>query len=208
MTTANKITIARILLIPVFVMMAIYYGRSVERGEPDQWLRLSAILVFALAALSDGLDGYVARKYNQRSQLGVILDPIADKGLLLAGIITLSFSKWGYEFPLWFPVVVIARDSVIVVGTVILHLLVGHAEVRPSFTGKAATVFQMISIGCVMLQVPFLNRVIAFAGTRHDLVLLDLPVIVAGVLTLVSGAGYFLDGLRQLAAGGHGDAQQ
>lgn len=208
MTTANKITIARILMIPVFVMMAIYYGRSLEKGEPEQWLRLAAILVFALAALSDGLDGYFARKYNQRSQLGVILDPIADKGLLLAGIITLSFSKWGYEFPLWFPVIVIARDSVIVIGTVILHLLVGHAEVRPSFIGKTATVLQMIAIGCVMLQMPFLNRVVAFPGERFELVVLDFPVIAAGVFTLISGVGYFLDGLRQLAAGGYGDAEQ
>ena len=99
MTTANKITVTRILIIPVFVMMAIYYGRGVQRRDPQPWQQYSAIIVFLLAAASDGLDGYVARRYNQRSQLGVILDPIADKGLLLAGIITLSFSNWTYEFP-------------------------------------------------------------------------------------------------------------
>ena len=207
MTTANKITIARIFLIPVFVMMAIYYGRSVERGDPDPLLRLLAILAFFIAAASDGLDGYFARKYNQRSQLGVILDPIADKGLLLAGIITLSFSNWGYEFPLWFPVTVIARDSVIVVGTVVLHLLVGHVEVAPSFVGKMATVCQMIAVGAVMLQAPSLYAVVAFEGTAFELQILDIPVILATAFTLISGVGYFVFGLRQLSEGGHGNAE-
>src|SRR6185437_9386234 len=99
MTTANKITIVRILMIPVFVTLAIYYGESVQRGEPLEWQRFAAIIVFLVAAVSDGLDGYVARRYNQRSSLGVILDPIADKGLLLSGIITLSISNWSETDP-------------------------------------------------------------------------------------------------------------
>ncbi|PYL84339.1 MAG: hypothetical protein DMF23_06555 [Verrucomicrobia bacterium] len=94
-TTANKITLVRIAMIPVFVALAIYYGESVQRGAPLEWQRFAAILVFLLAAVSDGLDGYVARRYNQRSRLGVILDPIADKGLLLSGIITLSITNFG-----------------------------------------------------------------------------------------------------------------
>jgi CDP-diacylglycerol--glycerol-3-phosphate 3-phosphatidyltransferase len=93
MTTANKITIARILMIPLFVMMAIYYGRGVQLGVPQEWQRWTAIAIFVIAAASDGVDGYIARRFNQKSQLGVILDPIADKGLLLAGILTLSFSN-------------------------------------------------------------------------------------------------------------------
>jgi CDP-diacylglycerol--glycerol-3-phosphate 3-phosphatidyltransferase len=108
MTTANKITIARIFVIPLFVMMAIYYGRSVQAGEPEEWQRWSAVALFLIAAASDGVDGYIARRYNQRSRLGVILDPIADKGLLLAAIITLSVSNWRFELPVWFPVLVIA----------------------------------------------------------------------------------------------------
>src|SRR5437667_11195534 len=93
MTTANKITVVRILMIPVFVTMAIYYGQSIERGEPLEWQRFTAIIIFLVAAVSDGLDGYVARRYNQRSGLGVILDPIAHKRLLLSGTITLSISN-------------------------------------------------------------------------------------------------------------------
>src|SRR5438270_7413488 len=131
MTTANKITVARILMIPAFVTMAIYYGQSVQRGAPLEWQRFAAIAIFILAAVSDGLDGYVARRYNQRSTLGVYLDPIADKGLLLSGIITLSISNWSTgdqhygKFPAWFPVLVITRDAVILVGSAVLHILNG-----------------------------------------------------------------------------------
>src|SRR3954469_23746977 len=153
MTTANKITVIRILMIPVFVTLAIYYGESVQRADPIEWQRFTAIIVFLVAAVSDGLDGYVARRYNQRSSLGVILDPIADKGLLLSGIITLSISNWSYnnpdygKFPVWFPVLVITRDAVILVGAAILHILNGKVRVRPHWTGKIATVLQMVAIG-------------------------------------------------------------
>src|SRR6202048_3890023 len=134
MTTANKITVARILMIPAFVTMAIYYGQSIQRGAPLEWQRYTAIIIFLLAAISDGLDGYVARHYNQRSSLGVILDPIADKGLLLSGLITLRITNWRErdpdygKFPAWFPVLVITRDAVILVGAVVLHLLNGKVE--------------------------------------------------------------------------------
>src|SRR5438874_3453849 len=143
MTTANKVTVARILLIPAFVTMAIYYGQRIERHEPLEWQRFAAIAIFLVASLSDGLDGYVARRYKQRSSLGVILDPIADKGLLLSGIITLSISNWSEsdpdygKFPIWFPVLVITRDAVILVGALILHYLIGNKmKVKPSWTCK------------------------------------------------------------------------
>src|SRR4029077_12926520 len=162
MTTANKITVIRILMIPAFVTLAIYYGESIQRGAPLEWQRFAAIAVFLLAAVSDGLDGSVARRYNQRSSLGVILDPIADKGLLLSGIITLSISNWSEsdpdygKFPAWSPVLVITRDAVILVGAAVLQLLVGKVKVKPSWTGKVATVSQMCAIAWVMLQLRFL----------------------------------------------------
>ena len=199
MTTANKITVIRILMIPVFVTLAIYYGESIQEGNPQDWMRFTAIAVFLLAALSDGLDGYVARRYNQRSSLGVILDPIADKGLLLSGIITLSISNWSQvdphygKFPAWFPVLVISRDVVIVTGSLLLHVLNGKVRVRPSWTGKVATVLQMAAIAWVMLQmrIPPLIYI----------------VIAAGFFTLVSGVIYFRNGLRQLSAEGHANAK-
>src|SRR5207245_11643750 len=93
MTTANKITLVRILMIPAFVTMAIYYGQSIQRGVPLEWQRFSAIAIFLIAAVRGGLDGYVARRYNQRSSLGVILDPLDDHGLLLSGIITVRIGN-------------------------------------------------------------------------------------------------------------------
>jgi CDP-diacylglycerol--glycerol-3-phosphate 3-phosphatidyltransferase len=200
MTTANKITLVRILMIPAFVTMAIYYGESIKRGDPLEWQRFAAIIIFILAAVSDGLDGYVARRYNQRSTLGVYLDPIADKGLLLSGIITLSISNWSQSdpeygrFPAWFPVLVISRDVVILVGTMILYLLNGKVHVKPKWTGKVATVLQMIAIGWVMLQLRFIP--------------LLYVVVVAGVFTLISGIVYVTDGVRQLQAEGHAHPQR
>ena len=202
MTTANKITIGRIMMIPFFVLMALYYGRSVAHGHPVEWMRYSAIALFVIAAASDGIDGYIARRYNQMSRLGTVLDPIADKGLLLAGIITLSVSNWQYEFPLWFPVLVIARDIALVSGVLAVYFINGEARVRPSWLGKTATVTQMIAIGCAML----------FSGTEwkpriagHEVAFLDMPVFIAGFFTLVSGLLYARDGIRQLHAKGHGE---
>ena len=182
MTLANKITIARILLIPLFVLFAVYYGRSVEQGRPEEWHRWAAVIVFLIASITDCLDGWVARRYGQRSRLGAVLDPIADKGLLLTAIITLSLSKWTYAFPLCFPVLVIARDAVIVTGCVLLKHLNGELEVRPSFWGKAATALQMVAIAWVMLQLPF-----------HL-----YSVYAAGLFTLISGIGYLFDGITRL----------
>jgi CDP-diacylglycerol--glycerol-3-phosphate 3-phosphatidyltransferase len=198
MTTANKITIVRILMIPVFVTMAIYYGQSIQRGAPLEWQRFTAIVIFLVAAASDGLDGYVARRYKQRSTLGAILDPIADKGLLLSAIITLSISNWSDidpdygRFPAWFPVLVITRDAVILVGAGVLHLLNGKVHVKPRWTGKVATVLQMAAIAWVMLQLHFLPMLYV--------------VIAAGVFTFISGIVYVMDGVRQLQAEGHAHA--
>src|SRR6266403_1595202 len=180
-------------MIPVFVALAIYYGESIRRGAPLEWQRFAAIIVFLLAAASDGLDGYVARRYNQRSRLGVILDPIADKGLLLSGIITLSISNWSEsdpdygKFPIWFPVLVITRDAVILVGAGILHYFIGNKmKVKPSWTGKVATVCQMCAIAWVMLQLRFLP--------------LWFVVTVAGIFILVSGVLCVMEVVRLLPA--------
>src|SRR6202045_3532020 len=201
MTIANKITVGRILMIPAFVTMAIYYGESIQRHERLEWQRFAAIIIFLIAAVSDGLDGYIARHYKQRSWLGAILDPIPDKGFLLSGIITLSITNWSEsdpdygKFPIWFPVLVITRDAVILVGAGILHFFIGNKmKVKPSWTGKVATVCQMCAIAWVMLQLHFLP--------------LLFVVIVAGIFTLVSGVIYVMYGVRQLQAEGHAHAKQ
>jgi CDP-diacylglycerol--glycerol-3-phosphate 3-phosphatidyltransferase len=187
MTLPNQITIGRILLIPVFVVLAIYYGRTTAAGHPDENLRLATIGVFLLASLSDGVDGWLARRFHLKSRLGAILDPIADKGLMLTAIITLSVTTWPYQLPVWYPVLVITRDIIIVTGCGVLRLLNHHLEVRPSLIGKASTFLQMLTVAVVMLQ------------WRHA----ESIVWSSGIVTLLSGAGYLARGISQLNAGGH-----
>src|SRR4051812_31552998 len=157
------------------------------------------IWVFWVADFSAALVGYAPRRYNQRSSLGMILDPIADKGLLLSGIITLSISNWSQvdpnygKFPAWFPVLVITRDTVILLGSAVLHVLNGTVRVRPSWTGKVATVLQMAAIAWVMLQMRILPLI--------------WVVIAAGFFTFVSGIIYVRDGVRQLSDQGHANAR-
>jgi cardiolipin synthase len=207
MTFANKITVARIALIPVFVGFAIYYGLGVASGHPEEWLRWAALAVFALAAASDGLDGYVARRCNQRTELGAILDPIADKGLLLAAILTLSFSRWRYALPVWFGVLVVARDLIVMTGAVVLVLLQGKISVRPTWSGKAATALQMTALIVVMLQPDTLLEPVRFNGGTLRWVWLDLPVFLAAFFTAASGIGYSALAISQLHLAGHGDPQ-
>src|SRR6266446_4548118 len=118
MTTANKITILRILLIPFFVVEVLYY---VKGG--NELHRLLAIVSFAVAAICDGVDGYIARRYNQRSELGAILDPLADKLLLVAGIVLLSLRHEQYlpHLPLWLTATVISRDVLLLLGMMVIH---------------------------------------------------------------------------------------
>ncbi|MFZ4116123.1 MAG: CDP-alcohol phosphatidyltransferase family protein [Chthoniobacterales bacterium] len=187
MTLPNQITIGRILLIPVFVLLAVYYGQSVAAGEPDEKLRVAAIVVFLIAALSDGIDGWLARHFKLQSKLGSILDPIADKGLMLTAIITLSVSNWDRSLPLWFPVLVIARDIIIVAGCLLLRFLNGYLDVHPSILGKISTFSQMFAIAVVLLQ------------WRHY----GSVVEIAGIVTFLSGVGYILDGVRLLKVSGH-----
>ncbi|MBS0657105.1 MAG: CDP-alcohol phosphatidyltransferase family protein [Verrucomicrobia bacterium] len=188
MTLANKITLVRLGLIPVFVTLAIYYGESVLEKDPEPLLRYGAIAAFLLAAASDGLDGYVARRYNQRTELGAVLDPIADKGLLVSALLVLTFGHWEVRFPVWFLILVLARDFSIVLGCMLIHFINGRLEVRPSWLGKTTTVFQMAAITWVALQLTVPSP--------------QVPIVLAGVFTGLSWVGYLIDGIRQLQTAG------
>lgn len=188
MTLPNKITLIRILLVPVFVLMAVYYGSSVRDGRPDEHFRYAAIALFLAAALSDGLDGWLARRFRLKSALGAVLDPIADKGLMLAAIVTLSLAGWPHRLPLWYPVLVISRDAIILIGCGILYFLNGGLEVSPSRMGKLSTFLQMAAVSVVMLQWGWYAPV----------------VWASGAATLISGIAYVGEGVRLLQAGGHG----
>jgi CDP-diacylglycerol--glycerol-3-phosphate 3-phosphatidyltransferase len=192
MTLASKITLGRIFLVPVFAVLAIYYGISIEAGHPEEWLRWSALAVFIVASASDGVDGWIARRFNQRSRFGAIIDPIADKSLLLTALITLSLVDWGpdgWRIPLWFTAVVIVRDIIIVGGIAFIHFMNGHAEVRAQWSGKVCTFAQMFALGWAML------RVVPFSPIY--------PCLFATFFCVWSGIAYFRAGLRQLGDAHH-----
>jgi CDP-diacylglycerol--glycerol-3-phosphate 3-phosphatidyltransferase len=177
MTLANRITLARIGLIPIFGGLAGAYGRSISAGKPDEKLRRLAAAAFFFAILTDGLDGFIARRFDQKSRLGTILDPIADKGLMLVALITPGLSRWNEGFPAWFPAVVIGREGLVVSGYWALRGRQRRVEVKPSPAGKAATLFELLSMLAVLL------------GARKSTV--RFLVMTASALTVASGFGYF-----------------
>ena len=184
MTFASKITITRILMVPVFAVFALAYGDSVKNGLPDESLRWWALGLFVTAAGTDGVDGWVARRFNQKSKFGAFIDPIADKSLLLTGVITLSLVDWGsdgWRLPLWFAVIVVLRDCIILGGIRILWKNHRKVEIVPHWTGKVCTVTQMFALGWVMLKVVPLSPV--------------WPCLVAGFFTLWSTVAYIRQGI-------------
>src|SRR5690606_22273303 len=90
MTLASKITLGRIALVPVFAMYVARYGMSVGDGNPQENLRWTALALFILASATDGVDGWIARRFNQKSKFGAFIDPLADKFLLITAIVFLS----------------------------------------------------------------------------------------------------------------------
>ncbi|MCA1962664.1 MAG: CDP-alcohol phosphatidyltransferase family protein, partial [Prosthecobacter sp.] len=185
-TFATQITIFRILLIPVFIGLTIYYGQSVSTGLPNEALRWWTITVFALAAVSDALDGFIARHFHQMSRLGAILDPLADKLMLLSAIICLSFTGWRQQFPLWFPTLVIFRDLASIGGAFLIDHLVGRCEIKPHWTGKVATFAQFTAVLWLMLDFPGLLW----------------PTLLAGGFTAISGFLNLAAGIRQVKDAG------
>ena len=186
MTYATAITILRPFLVPVFCVLAIRYGDSVSSGSPNETTRWLAVGTYIVAAAMDGIDGWVARRFNQKSLIGSILDPLTDKALLLTGLITLTLVDWGQDWrlPMWFLVLVIARDIEIIVGIWILYFINRRVPIKPHWTGKVCTVLQMIAMGWIMLRF-----------TAIDLI---YPTIAATIFTIWSGYEYYMMGYRQL----------
>lgn len=181
MTAANKITICRILLVPVFVLELMNYIAA--GNERHRW---AALAIFLVVAIGDGVDGYVARRFNQRTDMGALLDPLADKLLLVLGLVVLSLDNRPHldRIPFWLTGTVLARDVMLLLLLVLVHYLVGHGRVRPHFTGKAATVLQMVCVVWVLAQ---------FApGWITGL------AAVATLFTAVSGLIYLRDGIRMI----------
>jgi cardiolipin synthase (CMP-forming) len=173
MNWANRLTVIRIILVPVFVASVLYYKLGI------------ALAVFVVAALTDALDGYIARVRNERTRLGAIMDPIADKILILSAFVSLSLVAGlpdHLRMPAYVPVIIISRDVIIVLGALIIYLNNGGIKIKPTAVSKITTFFQMCTIVAVLLEFV------------HSEWIWNTAV----VLTIVSGIDYIRIGSSQI----------
>jgi cardiolipin synthase len=182
MGLANWLTVLRILLIPVFVSLLVYR----QRGP--------ALAVFLAAALTDLLDGYVARHRGSQSRLGAFLDPMADKLLMVSSFVTLTWLK---ALPFWIAAVVISRDLILILGALAIHMAGGRITPRPTRAGKLATFFQVLTILAGLLA-PF----------YHLTTVARVLMWVAAAFTVSSGLQYMVQGMRFLNAAHADEARE
>ncbi|MED5578887.1 MAG: CDP-alcohol phosphatidyltransferase family protein [Nitrospinota bacterium] len=169
LTLANKITLLRLFIVPAFAY-CILYG-----------LEGYALICFSSASIADGMDGFLARKRNEITSLGSLLDPIADKILMVTSFLLLSYLKY---IPVWLSILVIGRDFILVFGYIILRIIINSNKIKPSFLGKTTTVLQMSTI-IIVLLISFLSEVQSFES-------LQILFLATGILTIVSGIHYLL----------------
>jgi cardiolipin synthase (CMP-forming) len=177
LTTANQLTILRIVFVPVFIILLVYH----ELG----W----ALGTFVAAGITDVLDGIIARRFGQKTSIGAVLDPIADKLLMTSSFLILSLPQMEFQtmIPRWLMIVIIFRDVFILVVSLIVVLMVGWRVFTPSPYGKASTVMQVLTV----LAVLYINW--------KNLALPELNIVffVTGLTTAFSGLHYLVRGLRQ-----------
>ena len=147
-TVPNLLTFMRMALIPVFAIL-LYYGQS-------GW----ALFVFFIAGISDGVDGFLARRFNQQSELGTILDPIADKLLMTTAFIILTLPHIfpptrHLPVPFWVTAAVIGRDVLIIAVAGAIFVMTNFRGFKPSWLGKASTVVQIFAVGLVLIAAIF-----------------------------------------------------
>ena len=174
----NSLTILRIFLVPVFVGFLIY-----EQYNP-------ALIILLIAALTDGLDGTIARIANQRTRIGAYLDPLADKLLLMSAFITLSVL---HLVPVWAVILVVSRDAMLLAGTLIARMTDSPVDLSPTILGKGTTLAQLLYIMMVMLL-----------ATEYIPVEAIQPMLFVMVLgTVVSGLHYLYRGIVNLNTNGN-----
>jgi cardiolipin synthase len=170
MGLANWLTIARILLVPVLVICLVY-NRA-----------LLALSTFIVAGVTDMMDGYIARTRGSKTRLGAFLDPLADKLLLTASFVTLTY-KFPKVLPFWLTAIVLSRDLLLILVAMLIMLTGGQLNPTPTWLGKTSTVAQMLTVGVALFVV----------GGGHDLVVARKTLIIAAaVLTIGSGIQYLL----------------
>ena len=175
MKIPNILTISRVIAIPFFIV-ALLYGYN---G--------AALAIFLIAGLTDAFDGFIARAYHQRTNIGAFLDPLADKLLLTSTVIALSLVKLPNALPLWFAVTLISRDIIITVGIAALFMLGAKFPIAPTMIGKLTTFLQVTLISVVL----FYNYI---GAPRPDLIRPFCWVTFA--VTVSSGFGYVYRGIR------------
>ncbi len=177
-TVPNLITLARICAVPAAVWLMLRHRLDL------------AFLVFVGAGISDAVDGWLARVWNQRSALGALLDPVADKALLVSVYVTLAAIG---VLPDWIAILVVFRDLLIVGGVVTLWMLGVRARIRPLMVSKANTVAQIALAALALLLAGF--------GLSAPM-LLDAMIVLVAITTLASGAAYVVQAARLTAGGG------
>jgi cardiolipin synthase len=180
MGLANWLTIVRILLIPVFVTCLVY-NRA-----------LLALVTFVVAGVTDMMDGHIARTRGTKTRLGAFLDPLADKLLLTASFVTLTY-KFPKILPFWLTAVVLSRDLLLILVAVLVMLTGGQLHPTPTMLGKTSTVFQMVTVGVALL--------VLVIGQDFRLVRQGL-VVVTAALTIGSGLQYLRLAPRYVDWGG------
>jgi cardiolipin synthase len=178
LTTANQLTLLRMLLIPGFVILVVYGYLG--------W----ALVVFGIAGLTDGLDGLIARRSGQKTVLGAWLDPMADKLLLVTTFVVLTIPGLGLanRLPIWLTVLVISRDVVIVLTVAIINLAMGPRTFKPSMFGKVATGTYILTAVVAML----------YNYQGYHSAVFDWFVYASLAITLVSGFHYIWHATRIL----------
>ena len=178
MNLANYISLFRIVIIPAFVILLL-------KHEP-----YLPLLLFSLAIVADGLDGMVARIRNQKTKLGSILDPLADKLLLASAYITLAILKF---VPLWVVIIVFSRDLVLITGWSVIYFSRGISTAFPTILGKATAVLQMTVVFLVLLS----NS--GYLAEGKWLVVKPFILSVMVLFTVISGMEYSFRGIRMIS---------
>jgi cardiolipin synthase (CMP-forming) len=186
---ANRITILRMLCVPAVVGLLLYYAQSGKRVSYSDALRIATAASFGAVFLLDMLDGFIARVFNQKTKLGALLDPVADKAVMIPTLIAMGNMPLGAftnDLPSWFIIVTVSRDIILIIGTVLIFTLRDKLDATPHMTGKFATFFNAAVIECTLLNLP----------SSLFWVLIGAAV----ACSVVSGVQYVIDGVLQLHA--------
>jgi len=189
MTLPNIITLSRIGLIPVFVGL-FYLQPNYLEGEPLAWINNSLVAIYVLISSTDFLDGLLARKLNQISELGAFLDPVADKLMVCAALILLTdyYHTWLITIP---SIIIISREILVSALREWMSEIGKRANISVSWIGKSKTFMQMISILFLLFQQPL------FIFSSKDIYTIGLVLLFsATILTLWSGFNYLIAGLK------------